>query len=274
MGEERRNDDPIWSYDLSTTRMNKKFEYRADLGAVPLAEILATIERYRVPGVVSVSREARLRKIFLDEGRVAFATSNERETGLGMYLLRHGLLSADSAREAEERRVRDGLPLGQILLQMGLITPEALNRAVAGQVRDILWGAFEWESGSVLFEIGPGSAESPFRIDLSISEVVLEAIRRAGDVRRLVQRLGHAHTVLEKTPGNLIGLFHSEEKAFYEQVDGKTPLQALCAKGPLALAENARLLYAFFCLGLVRKTRRTGSGAKKIQYRTERGTVG
>ena len=34
--------------------MEKKFEYRGDLAVTPLPEILATIERYRVPGSLSI----------------------------------------------------------------------------------------------------------------------------------------------------------------------------------------------------------------------------
>ena len=53
--------------------MDKEFEYRGDLAVTPLAEILATIHRYRVPGVVTASREGRVRRIYLDDGLVVFA---------------------------------------------------------------------------------------------------------------------------------------------------------------------------------------------------------
>jgi len=87
-----------------------------------------------------------------------------------------------------------------------------------------------------------------------------------------VQRLGNAQTVLEKRPGAMIQLFAPSERSFYDRVDGKTPLQPLCGRGPGSLAENARLLYAFFCLGLLRKRRGSGAaGAKKIHYKTEGG---
>ena len=68
--------------------MEKKFEYRGDLAVTPLAEILSTIHRYRVPGVVTASREGRVRRIYLDDGLVVFAASNEREMSLSAYLVR------------------------------------------------------------------------------------------------------------------------------------------------------------------------------------------
>ncbi|MEO8430349.1 MAG: DUF4388 domain-containing protein [Acidobacteriota bacterium] len=253
--------------------MERTFEYRGDLAVTPLAEILATIHRYRVPGVVTATREGRIRRIYIDEGLVVFATSNEREASLGMYLLRRGWLKPEAAKEAEERRTREGLRLGQVLLQMGFVTPERLNEAVAGQIREILWGAFDWETGDALFEIG-GKRTELVRIDAPIPEVILEGIRKAADVRRLVQRLGTATTLLDKTRNSLIDLFTDEERSYYERVDGRTPLQTLASRGPGSVPDNARILYAFFCLGLVRKMRGTGAGAKRIQYRTEGGSLG
>ena len=45
---------------LRSRTMSKKFEYHGDLAVTPLAEILATIHRYRVPGIVSVTRGKRV----------------------------------------------------------------------------------------------------------------------------------------------------------------------------------------------------------------------
>ncbi len=253
--------------------MDRKFEYRGDLALVPLAEVLATIHHYEVPGIVSLSRDGRIRKIVLEEGLVVFATSNEREVSLGMHLLKRGILSPETAREADARRTRDGLRLGQVLLQMGLLTPETLADALGAQVRDILWGAFDWTGGEVLFEVGAHPPVNLGRLDLPIPNVVLEGIRRTADVRRLVQRLGNAATLFERNPGPLLSLFTDAEREFYESVDGKTPLQTLCAKGPGGVTESARLLYAFFCLGLLHRARTAGAGGRKIHYKTEGGEL-
>jgi uncharacterized protein DUF4388 len=254
--------------------MEKRFEYRGDLAVTPLPEILATIHRYRVPGVLTLTRSGRIRRISLDDGLVVSAGSNEREASLGMYLLRHGILKSESAREAEARRTRDGLRLGQVLLQMGILTPERLNEAIGAQTREILWGAFDWEEGEVLFEIGPRAGQELVRLDLRIPEVILEGIRRTSDVRRLVQRLGSGQAILERMASPLLALFAPIEQAFFQKADGRTPLQVLCTRGPGTVPENARLLYGFFCLGLLRRLRSTGGGAKKIQYKTEGGSLG
>jgi hypothetical protein len=253
---------------------SRKFEYRGDLSATPLPEILATIHRYRVPGIVSVSRDGRARRIFVDEGLVLFAASNEPELSLSAWLRNQGVLDEETAREAEERRARDGLRMGQVLLQMGILTPERLNAAITGQIREILQGAFEWEDGEVVFEVGARRSTAFVRVDLPIPEVIVEGIRRTANVKRLVQRLGSAQMVLERTRGPELSAFSLPEQTFYQAIDGKASLQQLSERGPGSQADNVRLIYAFFCLGLLRKRRAGAPGAKKIQYKTEGGSLG
>jgi hypothetical protein len=166
------------------------------------------------------------------------------------------------------------LRMGQVLLQMGSLTPERLNAAIAGQIREILTGAFDWDAGDAVFEVGARRSADFVRVDLPIPQLVVDGIRRIGNVRRMVQRLGSAQMVLERAQGRELSLFTASEQSFYQAVDGKTPLQQLSARGPASQTENVRLLYAFFCLGLLRKMRAATSGAKKIQYKTEGGSLG
>jgi uncharacterized protein DUF4388 len=253
--------------------MEKKFEYRGDLAVTPLPEILATIERYRVPGALSVSRGEAHRRIYIDHGHVVFATSDEPEVRLGTYLIRQGTLPADAVHSAEARLGGNGHRLGQILLRLELVDQATLEAAIADQVREILWGAFDWDTGDVVFEIGAARGDEPVRIDLPIDEVIVEGIRRAANVRRFIDRLGSGHGVLEQSEGSFpLGIFTPGEVALRGLVDGRTRVQQLCEKGPGSIAENARLLYAFFSLDLVRVKESTG--VKKIQWKTEGGELG
>jgi hypothetical protein len=76
--------------------------------------------------------------------------------------------------------------------------------------------------------------------------------------------------VLEQAEAPLApGLFSPDEIALRGLVDGRLPVQMLCQQGPGSVAENARLLYAFFCLDLVRV--KESAGVKKLQWKTEGG---
>jgi len=236
-----------------------------------MAEILATIHRYRVPGVLNLSREGRLRQIHIDADLVVFATSNEREMSLGMSLLKQGVLTLELAREAEARRAREGLRLGQVLLQMGVLSPESLNRAIAEQIRGILWTSFDWTGGEVVFGVGDRGTNELVRMDLPLAEVIYEGIRRATDAKPFAKRLGDSHTLLEGKENPSLGIFSPAERLYHVKVDGKTPLQALSQRGPGSVSDNVRTLYAFYCLGLLRRART--SAARKLYWKTEGGSL-
>ncbi|HLN80605.1 MAG TPA: hypothetical protein VK392_05385, partial [Thermoanaerobaculia bacterium] len=106
-----------------------------------------------------------------------------------------------------------------------------------------------------------------------ISEVIVEGIRRASSVRRFIDRMGSGHGVLEQSEAPLApGLFTAEEIALRGLVDGRLTVQILSQKGPGSVAENARLLYAFFCLDLLRV--KEPASVKKLQWKTEGGSLG
>jgi hypothetical protein len=67
-------------------------------------------------------------------------------------------------------------------------------------------------------------------------------------------------------------VFAPDEIALRGLVDGKLSVQHLSQKGPGSVAENARLLYAFYCLDLVRVKEQIG--VKKLQWKTEGGSLG
>lgn len=253
--------------------MEKKFEYRGDLAVTPLPEILATIGRYRVPGALSITSAERQRRIYVDGGLVVFATSTEPEVRLGTFLIRQGVLPEEAVRSAEERLAGDGVRLGQILLRLELLDHASLEAAIAEQVREILWGGFDWENGEVVFEVGARRSDETIRIDLPIDAVIVAGIRRLRAVRRLIDRLGSGRGLLERSKEEVpAGIFAPDEAEFHAAVDARTSVQLLCQKGPGTVAENARLLYAFFCLDLVRV--KEPAGVRKLQWKTDGGALG
>src|SRR5262245_51017152 len=75
------------------------FQYRGDLAQTALPEILSTIDRFQVPGVIEASREGVVKRVFLKEGNVVHATSTDRDDSLGSYLERNGVLTPEVVAE-------------------------------------------------------------------------------------------------------------------------------------------------------------------------------
>jgi hypothetical protein len=247
--------------------MSSKFQYHGNLAETPLPKVLATIHRYRVPGVVTARQPEAIKKIFIDEGKVVFATSSDLEDALGAFLVKRGLLTPDQLAESGRQIAETGHRQGEVLIAMGVLNPAQMATAVLAQVSAILWSIFDWEIGDITFEVGRFRAEEKVQLDLPVDQAIRDGLLKAANPKSLVKRLGPSWTVLERieNAASVVELT-ADENRYLEFVDGKTPFVDLCRKGPGDAATNARLLFLFFCLELI--ARKDEPSAKKLQWRT------
>jgi len=101
-----------------------RFEFRGDLAERPLPEILETVFRYRVPGVLTASAEGIEKKIFMVGGTIIFATSSDRSDSLGAFLRRRRRINTAEHLAGEKELLADGgsRRYGSVLVQLGLLS--------------------------------------------------------------------------------------------------------------------------------------------------------
>ncbi len=250
------------------------FVYHGNLEETPLPEMLATIHRHAVPGLMEFAREGETKRVFFVDGDVIFATSSDRTESLGDYLLSQGRISKAQYRVSCDELIRSpGRRHGTILVQMGFLREDELGVVVREQVQAILWSLFNWGSGQVSFRVGRFRDDEIYKIKVPTPRAILSGCKRITDAKVVMARLGGRHTVLARVPRpeHLATLtLETGEQELLELVNGKRPLQELCESGPFNPGMNARVLYAFLVLQLVERERAATSGIK-IQVRAEGG---
>jgi hypothetical protein len=246
-----------------------EFVYRGTLAETPLPEMLATIHRYRVPGVMEVSTGDVTKKVYIADGDVIFASSSDRLESLGDFLVRSGRISKAQYRVSCDELARSpGKRHGTVLVELGFLEPEELGPAVREQVQEVLWSLFDCEEGAVSFKVGRFREDEVIKIKIPTPRAIVSGCRRIADGKRVTARLGGRSTVLRRLPfpEHLSGLrLEPGERQLLEMVDGKRTLVELCQEGPYSAGINARLLYAFLALQLVE--RRGEGGGIRIQVR-------
>jgi hypothetical protein len=234
--------------------------------------MLYSIERFRVPGVIEARNEDTTKHVYIRDGYVIHAASSDRRDSLGEHLVREGNVSAEEYEQLSQTLRSANQRLGVLLLRRGLLTPDEVLRAIREHIEEIVWSLFFWQEGEVSFSVGEFHGPEMIQIQLPMRQVIVRGIRRAPQARPLVSRLGRKETVFE-TQFNWEDLIEigldGDEFRLLELVDGRRTLYDLCAEGPLAPAENAKLLYAFQVLQLVRRTAAAErTGPVKVQLRT------
>jgi CheY-like chemotaxis protein len=173
-------------------------EMKGNLSLLGLGTLLQHAVQQGTRGILKVSRDKEVKTLFIDGGDVRLVTATERRaTLLGQILIREGIVTLQDVEEALVKATPGGQRLGQLLLDRGKITPEALQGALRRQAMEEFLDLFTWEEAWFEFR-----EERPAPQDqmppISIMELVLEAVRRTDEFRKIHQIIPSAHLILKR----------------------------------------------------------------------------
>lgn len=141
------------------------------------------------PVGASAGERPHRRSLYFREGQLVFAASSEPSDRLGPVLWRAGLVDWETlSRWSAE--VAPGRPLGQVLVDGGVITAGDLYAGVTAQVREILFEAFLGAEGEFLFVEGPHGELNEVRVPERTRDLLLEGLKRVEETERLLAVVG------------------------------------------------------------------------------------
>ena len=226
--------------------------YQTDLAHTPLPEILVTIHRYKAPGAIDCRRGDESKRIFLDHGRIIFATTNQLTESLGDRLVREGRITQAQYDASLERMKITGKRHGITLVEMQMLTAEELFVLVRDQIQAIIDSVFGWTTGTISFTPGRDKALEFVKVDISVPDAIVRGVRLIPDAKGLVARLGTKTTYFDRTHATVEEMhLGDDEQHLLDAVDGRHALGDLVMTPPLPAGENARILYAFSALGMI-----------------------
>jgi hypothetical protein len=186
--------------------------------------------------------QLRRRSIYFREGQVVFASSSARAERLGPVLLRHGVIGPDELERATHL-VKSGRPLGQVLVDQGILDSGQLYEGLTLQVREIVLGACLEGEGEFAFLEGPHDEANAVRLSERTRDLLLEGMRRLEEVDELARRVGGRDAVLRRAgePDRDLG---EAESAFLEAVDGIRTAAECASVSGLGLLDGLRAAVA------------------------------
>lgn len=121
--------------------------------------------------------QLRRKSIYFKDGQVVFASSSDLADRLGPVLLRLGLVQAADLERCS-RLVRSGRPLGQVLVDEGVITSGQLYDAIRNQVKLIFLGAFLESAGEFAFLEGRQDEQNQVKLGERTRDLILQGMKR------------------------------------------------------------------------------------------------
>ena len=197
----------------------------ADLSRALVADEIARVRNERWSGVLALSQGEVSKGLYFLEGEIVFAASTVEEDRLGACLFRAGRLSEPQFRAAMREVEASGFPLGYVLVESRILSPQELSGALAAQVERIVLSVLRWTSGSLRRERMDRPIPADQALDLSTNRLLLLGMRLFPDAERLERALGDTARRLRRV---------SPAPFDYEQVESSPAERAalaLCARG-------------------------------------------
>jgi hypothetical protein len=163
---------------------------RGALSMMPAEDVLEWVARKKLTAPIGFERQGVVRTLAIEDGGIAWASSNRRDEQLGAILARSGLVGERALAESLEARAETGVPLGKVLLMSGLISEIDLVEILATKIREAVTDIVTWNEGA--FDVVPQTQPAATGVNarLPIEICLTEARRRAARMSEIIGIIG------------------------------------------------------------------------------------
>ncbi len=229
--------------------------------ASALCDVVSMLGQSAWTGELAVYDGTTNRSIFFEHGSVVGAQSSAEGERLGEVLYRYGALSHAEVQEVA-KAVTGETRFGEAAVRLGHLSRETLFQIMGRQVEEIVYAVMRAESGMFYFLDRFDEARLTSRQNLSVSGLLMEAVRRMDEMRYFRERIPSAEHVPDRVPerpppsdGDLARV--------YEAVDGVRSVADICravGQGEFEVTRQVFQLVQGGCV-TVRAPRPTGPAA-------------
>ncbi len=172
---------------------------KGDLGTMPLPDVLQWVAAGRKTGTLHLAHHSIKKRIILREGRLHSSWSNDPRESLGQFLVRLELATEEQLFRALLEQEAKGRLFGSILIDRGVLSEEDLRRALRLKAEETIFDVFLWPGGDFEFREGEIPGDLAITIEMPVTPVILEGIRRVDEWRRIRATFPTSETSFRRT---------------------------------------------------------------------------
>lgn len=204
--------------------------------------------------VLELKRRQLWKKIVLEDGVPVDCRSNLAHETLGRYMMAEGKLSEEEFNAALGRSASHGVPLGEILLEQGLISAVDLFKLLQANLGKKLLDLFTWQDGE--FRTLPDFPEGGSSLKVRVPQLILTGITKLApqeEVDMSVGPLVGKKLVLHPSPFYSLDdiRLSAGQNRLVEAIRPGRRMSELAEATGLPFDDITRLLYALCVLGVV-----------------------
>jgi TonB family protein len=190
--------------------------------------------------------------LFFDAGELVFATSSDRQDGLGEVMLRAGALTQSQFEEASTL-VETGQRFGSAIAEMGIYGVEQIVSWVQRQVLQITASVLDYPAGRYFFFSSLEKNVVPeIGVPVPLGRLLLAAVRKAGDLP--LDQLAEDADLRVELSSDVLRLSKAEyledgERRLLSLISQRISVKDAVAQSGLPRPEASRALYSLLLLG-------------------------
>lgn len=227
---------------------------QGSLNEVPFALLLRALAEARRTVVVEIRRKQLNKSIILEDGVPIDCQSNLVHERLGRFMVGLGRLSESQFSSTFSESIKREVPLGEVLIQEGLVTASELYRILQQNLAKKLLDGFSWSDGD--FRVHGELPEVASALKVRVHQLILTGLLRFApqqDIDLTVMTL--IGKKLGRHPYPPVAMkqlrFTSGQQKLLEALDQPCSLSDLVTRSGLGNDEVSRMVYALGMLGLL-----------------------
>jgi len=223
------------------------------LEAAALPRIVRDLWRARATGILHLWNQDETKRIIFKDGDIVFAATNQEKERLGERLVRTGKIKRSVLDLSFRVMERSNERLGKTVVDLGWVSPMEMQRAVAGQIKGIIYSVFTWHEGDYRFEVTDGEpVAGDLRLELQTAEVIYEGASRISDLAAIRAGVGSWNRSLQVADGQRLRIPVTQEDGFIlSRIDSKDAIGDIIATSPLGEEASLRRIYALLLAGVI-----------------------
>jgi tetratricopeptide (TPR) repeat protein len=226
---------------------------KGTLSLINFADIIRDLHLTRRTGLLRLTRDRELRAVFVEQGDLVFALSNLPHERLGDFLLARDLITREQY-EAAVQKPNAKQRFGQVLVEMGVMSREAVETHARQHLTEIILAAFEWGSGEFVFEEGTRAAHD-VKLNLLTPNLILMGVRRMTNDEAVRRALGPTTQFIELSPDAMTQLqratLDGTEGFVLSRITGRMTIDELVLISGVPEATILRVVYGLLCAGIL-----------------------
>src|SRR3982751_4538593 len=233
-------------------------ELQGTLKRTPFARLLQRLYAKGATGSLLLLHEATKKIVLFADGYPVSVRSNVLGETLGRILLEKHLITSEVLAESVGRMQKEKRHQGEILVEMGALSPFNLERALVEQIEAKLFEVFSWGDGKFMFKTGDTGPAENRSLKPSPAATILEGIRRHYDEARqraALEKYAHQYVGLTSDPQLRLQDMTSDpvELAFIQSIDGSKQLDVILDRAEIPRDKARLLLVALSEAGMLQR---------------------